>query len=44
VFDRFSQPPTQQDRQPLALFAEPLLPRRVIFDDANRHIDHCRSV
>jgi hypothetical protein len=40
MLDRFSEPPTQQDRQPIALFGELLPPSRVILDDVNRHIDH----
>jgi hypothetical protein len=40
VLDRFSEPPTQEDRQPIALFGELLRPCRVVFDDVDRHIDH----
>jgi hypothetical protein len=40
MLDGLAEPPTQQDRQTVALFGELVLPCRVIFDDLNRHIGH----
>jgi len=44
MLDGLAEPPTQQDRQTVALFGELVLPCRVIVDDLNRHIDHGPSV
>jgi hypothetical protein len=40
MLDRFGKPSPQNGRQPVSLLGEPLLPTCVIFDDADRHIDH----